>query len=367
MIVDLDSVNKVAGMCYIHDAGNVFGNPGINALLTLLDGVREFFKRLPEDDFPGDLIFFVSIPDVNGIEDRLILNSDYDFMDLSASSLTQARAAVSSAQVTLIQILSSHRYRLATTNKTPKIKTLASKAIVLLNQNGQDQFFIGEHNKIMPSLIPGSRSNFSPQTISELNEALERYGTFSSYASCSILANIWIGGQHGPRLVFINKPESTMRHSLYNFLRTRLQGDVIVRQEHNTDERKSVDLSVNWFGQALRALIEIKWLGASESSSGTLTRYGTRRVQEGATQLVDYIEREKNTDPNCVIRGFLVVFDGRRKGLKSPNDSSLTEMDAIHYRKCKISLTNDPASTQDDVKPLIRYFLEPRKSFFSRN
>lgn len=352
-------------MMYIEDARKAFGRSGTDALMQLLDGVREFFKRLPADEFSGELIFIVVIPDANGKENYLVRNNDPNFMDLGASSLASARMVVKDAPVTVIQILASQRFRMCTADETPLITVYASQAIVLFNQYGKDQFFIGKYSQTMPLLVSGSRSNFSVQTISELNEALELYGSDAANVTCPILSDVWIGGQDGPRLVFENKPESKMRDSLHNFLRNRLRGDVTVRKEHNTNKNKPIDLSISWFGHALKALIEIKWLGASKSSSGALTRYYPSRVQVGANQLIDYMDRESGSDPNCVIRGYLVVFDGRRKGLKSSGDVLLANKDAVHYRKCKIILTNDPASTRDDVEPLIRYFLEPRSSFFS--
>ena len=302
-------------------------------------------------------------PDDSEKENFLVRDDDPGFIECGASTLAQARSVICEAEVIIIQVLASQRYRLSTVDETPTITDLSNQAIILFNQYGTDRFFIGDRKNTMPKLISCARSNFSAPTISTLNDALEQYKKMAANVTCLILADVWIGGQDGPRLVFINKPEATMRKSLYNFLSSRLLGDVTVRQEHNTDENKPVDLSVNWFGQALRALIEIKWVGASKSSSGGLTQYRSSRVQEGANQLVDYVDRETKTDPNSVIRGYLVVFDGRRRGLQSP-DNLLTKKNAVYYRNCKISLKNNPMTSRPDIEPLIRYFLEPRPSFF---
>ena len=92
-----------------------------------------------------------------------------------------------------------------------------------------------------------------------------------------------------------------------------------VRQEHNTDETRPVDLVVDWFGVKLRALIEIKWMGKSltmDSDGTRFTTYGEARAQEGAGQLADYLAREQSTDPNVRLRGYLgglyTFLDGRR-------------------------------------------------------
>ena len=114
----------------------------------------------------------------------------------------------------------------------------------------------------------------------------------------------------------------------------------------------------------MRALIEIKWLGDSLSSGSSGTRFTTyrdRRAQQGADQLIDYLDREQSTEPNTSLKGYLVVFDGRRRGVID-SGTPLTSMDALFYRGREISLSRDYAAERTEIAPLIRYFLEPRSS-----
>ena len=218
----------------------------------------------------------------------------------------------------------------------------------------------------MPALTTGAASNFAVATISDLEEALDRYRLEAAEASCPILEEVWIGGRNGHRLIFKNRPEATMRRSLERFLNTRIRGDVSVRPEHNTDESKPVDLIVNWFGSKVRALIEIKWLGDSltkESDGTQFTTYRDARAQEGANQLVDYMDRERTTDATTALMGYLVVFDGRRNRVASPT-TPLSAVDALYYRDRDIVLSRDYSSEREDVAPLVRYFMEPRASHF---
>ena len=126
-------------------------------------------------------------------------------------------------------------------------------------------------------------------------------------------------------------------------------------------------MTLNWFGSRLRALIEIKWLGDSltKDSDGTqFTSYRDARAQKGADQLVDYMDRELSTDPSGALRGYLAVFDGRRRGIINA-EKPIPSEDACYYREREIVLTRDWAAERNDVAPLVRYFLEPRASQFA--
>ena len=369
MNLDTEAVKRTAEMMYVTDARDIFGDEGSESLTMLLDGVRAFFKRIPPDEINATLIF-VGVVEESGDKKSPLASVGGEIRTISVEDLPVHRLSFKASNVITVHVRSHDTFDIVLAKTPPSVVDLATDAIVLVNESGTDSFYIGDRHREMPKLAPGAASNFASPTINDLNEALERYRRDAAHVTCPILAEIWEGGRDGPRLVFKNKPESTMRRSLAHFLSTRLRGDVSVRQEHNTDETKPVDLVVNWFGTKMRALIEIKWLGASISASQNkdgswnLTRYTDGRAQDGADQLVDYLDREATTDPSVLIKGYLVVFDGRRRGIKSPA-SRIKRASGEYYRDRSIKLSRDYAEERGDIAPLVRYFLEPRSSAFA--
>ena len=352
-------------MVFRTDARNAFGEEGVACLDRLLNGVREFFRAIPPDQLSTTFIFAYRMGD-GGVGEMDAAMSRIG-TSLGVEDLPAYMRRMEDASAVVIQIRRDGRYDLAIATTTPLLERLSERALVFVNEDGIDQFVIGGRASRMPKLVTGARSNFAVATVGDLEEALERYRRDAADVSCPILAEVWVGGRDGPRLVFENRPEATMRRSLERFLSTRIRGDVSVRPEHNTDETRPVDLVVNWFGSKLRALIEIKWLGDSltKRSDGTqFTSYRDARAQEGADQLVDYMDRERSTDPSAALRGYLAVFDGRRRRVIDPG-TPIASDDACYFRERDVVLTRDWAAERSDVAPLVRYFLEPRASLFA--
>lgn len=352
-------------MIYLTDAREVFGDDGVGCLTILLNGIREFFKEIPPDQMSTTFVFIYPMRDFGVEETRE--GMERIATALSRESLSGHSKRMAEAPAIVIHVRTDGRYDVVASTDMPPLETLSQSSLVFVNQDGMDRFFIGNRTSTMPILATGARSNFAVATVRDLEEALEKYRQVAADVRCPILEHIWIGCRSGHRLVLRNKPEATMRRSLEWFLSTRIRGDVSVRSEHNTDESKPVDLVVNWFGSKMRALIEIKWLGDSLSSGSSGTRFTTyrdRRAQQGADQLIDYLDREQSTEPNTSLKGYLVVFDGRRRGVID-SGTPLTSMDALFYRGREISLSRDYAAERTEIAPLIRYFLEPRSSQFA--
>ena len=347
------------------DARNAFGEDGFSGLKSLLNSVREFFRAIPPDQMSTTFVFIYRMR--NDDLDKSQCEMDRMGTALSVQNLSGHRRRIEDAPAILIVVRDDGGYDLIAPETLPSLEMLSERSLVFVNEGGIDRFIIGGRSITMPQLATGAASNFAVATVTDLEEALERYRRDAAEVSCPILQEIWVGGRNGHRLVFRNKPEATMRRSLERFLNTRIRGDVSVRSEHNTDETKPVDLIVNWFGSKLRGLIEIKWLGDSltKDSDGTqFTSYREARAQEGADQLADYIDRERSTDSTAVLRGYLVVFDGRRLRVKNPT-TAITSKNALYYRNRDIALTRDYSAERSDIAPLIRYFLEPRSSLLA--
>ncbi|MFD4646024.1 hypothetical protein [Streptomyces sp. NPDC058441] len=201
-------------------------------------------------------------------------------------------------------------------------------------------------------------SYFAVPYFLDLRESLVRYGNISvRSAQCDIFRATW---REPARLVFVNKPEATMRRSLQQYLRASLRdhGPIQVMPEQNVNETKPVDIKVTWTASNRVALIEIKWLGLShDATKQTKTPYAAGRARQGAKQLAAYLDSYHTHDPDTEARGYLVVFDGRRKSV-APESTSVNHADGFHYAMAEIDYPQDLLARHDFEAP-VRFFCEP--------
>lgn len=363
MRLNHDAVQEVASMAFLANARDAFGEQGEDCLRRLLDGVRSFFQVVPPDGLSATFVFVCRLAGHEEYEPEESL--DLFATSVDVGSVAGHRHRMEAASVVVVDVGVDGRYDLAE-GPLPPLEAMSRASLVFVNQNGVDQFVIGGRSSTLPQLATGARSNFAVATVAELDEALEMYRKQAASVSCPILATVWEGGRDGPRLAFKNKPEKTMLRSLQWYLSVRVDG-ASVRPEHNTDESNPVDLVVDWFGSKKRALIEIKWMGKSltRDSDGTqFTTYGASRVVTGANQLAGYLDRERSTDAEVSLRGYLTVFDGRRRRV-SHAMTGIPEADACYFRDKDITLEARHMSEASMVAGLVRYFLEPRVSDFA--
>ena len=363
MALKLEAVtNVVESMKFSADARDVFGEEGGICLGRLLNGVREFFSVVPPDGLSTTFVFVCWL-EGDGL-DPLRDGVDVIATSIEVGNVPGYRRHIEDSPVVMVGVRGGNQFDLGLGSGTPSLEELSERALVFVNAGGVDRFVIGGRSTTMPALAVGVHSNFAVPTVASLDEALERYRREAANVACPILAQAWEGGRDGPRLVFANKPESKMRESLGWFLRVRMEEDVCVRPEHNTDDSRPVDLSVDWFGRKQRALIEVKWLGQSltAKSDGTVfTKFSASRAGEGADQLADYLDRERSTDSGTGLTGYLAVFDGRRRNVVDAS-TPIALADAEHYRNDEVDLPQKHADGVTGIAGLIRYFLEPRLS-----
>ena len=365
MTIDHIAIQKLAEMAFWSDAKECFGEEGSEGLVTLLNSIRGFFIEIPPDMMSTRFVFVCPILSKKNIVDYS--NKSPFANAISVRNLSGYGQRIRETTATLVFVKNDCLYDLAEIEGLSNYELWSKDSLIFVNEDGVDRFIIGGRSRKMMQVVTGAASNFAVATVGSLKDALAAYRVDATSVSCPILKDIWVGGRHGHRLVFINQPEATMRRSLERFLNVKIGADVSVRSEHNTDESKPVDLIVNWFGSKFRALIEIKWLGKSltkKSTGNTFTSFGESRSQEGADQLVGYIDREKVTEPNSQVMGYLVVFDGRRKGVIDAN-TPISSGSALYFRDRDIVLSRDYAREREDVAPLVRYFLEPSTSLFA--
>lgn len=150
-----------------------------------------------------------------------------------------------------------------------------------------------------------------------------------------------------------------MRRSLTQYLRGVMR-DANVKPEQNVDESHPVDIHIQFTSTSQHAIIEIKWLGQSINpiTGKKATGYSHGRALEGAKQLADYIDKTIQSSPHYGARGYLVVFDGRRNGLRV-GMKSLAATKALGFRDEEISYSTDYASIRTDFDPPMRLYLNP--------
>ena len=234
---------------------------------------------------------------------------------------------------------------------------LSATAVVYCYHNRTEHFVANGVRKEVVNPCPAYPSAFALPTFSDLRDALARYGRdIVKLSSCAILSDAWFDEC---RLFFKSQPEGSIRRSLYQFLRTLLR-DAEVRQEQNVNETRPVDIKVTWMATNRLALIEVKWLGDSRDDvDGHISvRYRRARANEGARQLTEYLDANMAQVPGHMTRGYLVVVDGRRRGL-SENSTAVTKEDGLHYRDRDIIFHPAYHELRDDFEVPVRMFAEP--------
>jgi hypothetical protein len=239
----------------------------------------------------------------------------------------------------------------------PKIETLIDKGLIYLYSNKTDYFFAKENKLEVFKLSTTGNSIFAEPSFNDLREALEYYKiNRARFSNCSILQKAW---RDEKRFFFKNAAEDTLQDSLHSFLATYLRRAKEVKREQNVDESHPVDIRITWYGNFI-AIIEIKWLGKSKDEYGTLKReYTPVDARDGAKQLADYLDEIKQRTSDHTIKGYLVVFDGRRKGL-SAKTAEVDRKNAYHYADQEIEYNPKFHEDRDYFEEPIRMFMEPK-------
>jgi len=330
---------------------SAYGDEGIATLRNVMEYVRRLFQFLVADSICGSLIVYKSIDSASVIHP--------EWASISALEHITPESPSEASSILNIECCADGTLKYSK-NDELDLHNLSQRAIVYLYSNRQDTFYIKGNAESVSNPCPGYASLFCVPTYSLIQDALEDYKRKSIRTSnCPIFSECWYGGKDGPRLFFKLKPEATMRGSLANFLGNVLR-DADVGQEQNVDESHPVDIRVTWIGNNRRALIEIKWLGQSVDNNGKkTTEYSEARARDGARQLALYIDEEHRRLPLHDRRGYLVIVDGRRRGL-SEGCTVLDPEYSLWYRDKEIEF--DPAlhEIRDDFETPVRMFAEPR-------
>ena len=344
-MIDLTVMKEIAQDYFVAMVARNHGDPGIAALNTLLEFVQKFYQRTaPENRVVGLLIF----------------------KHLSDTPLLQVPGAVQYGSLTnlpplgpvplAIQVFADGTFYLLE-NAGVDPRQAASEGVAYTLDKSGEHFHAKKESARVKNPAVGYVSIFALPTFRRLKDALEEYRvTQVRKCSCPVLQKAW----HNPkRIIFRYGPEAIMRDSLTQFLKISLRGDVEVRPEQVVDKTHPVDIKVTWFFAKRLALIEIKWLGASKSKkSKKLTRHADQRARDGAKQLSDYMDGNSGQAPTYEARGYLIVIDGRRAGVKH-STKKLSPEKGFKYENREIQFKPDYHTTRKDFEVPLRMFVEP--------
>jgi hypothetical protein len=347
MTLNLDRMRLIAENLYITAIESAFGEEGQKALRTLIDTLMQLYRVHDPAERHNSLALFIR-PDAPNATVSVGKSPRYELASVASIMHELDDPCV-------VEITQSGAFRIfAAEDYDPH--ALSSEAIVYTYDNKVEHVLVAGKFYRLINPAENFASIFVRPTFGSLEAALERYRTHvAPDTSCFILAEAWSDEK---RLFLKAKPESTIRRSLHQHLRT-LFAEAEVRPEQIVDESHPVDIKVTWPDTNRRALIEIKWLGGSRNADGTLaTHYTEARAREGAKQLADYLDGNKTAGPGLSTKGYLVVFDARRRGL-SEVSTSVTGDDGLHYRDREIRFDPEYHKIRGDFAAPVRCFANP--------
>ena len=225
------------------------------------------------------------------------------------------------------------------------------------DEDRADKFMIkGELVPFSTEDTPVEGSFFAVKTYNDLDEALTNYrDNVAPMCKGKALED----SMTPTRLFFYAAPENLLQQALFEYLDSRLR-QCDVKREHNVDESKPVDIMVRWRGTSHMALIEIKWLGKSLKAdrSDVGVDYADARANAGASQLVDYIDKNADSFPRDVTTGYLVVYDLRRHRNTNPTSTTISRVNANYYKDKEIDFDPQYELTRKDFKRSYRFFVK---------
>lgn len=319
-----------------------YGSEGTSSLKGVLDSIQEIYKYIYAGGVNKITIF--KYDDISQISSKGVPIHLTQF-----SSLTQYQY---SSKLTIQLINGEECYILLDDIEAEQI----AKATFLYQKEKNKEFIItGKRKNQLPN-SPDIDSIFAINTFKSLDEAIEYYKTsIVKPAKCQKIRDSFINEK---RLLFNPGPEHFLRDSMENFLKTRLRGNPEVRIEQTIDGSHPVDIKVSWLEAKHIALIEIKWIGKSINFQNNIITYTDARAREGAQQLADYLDGNFGEVPTHTTRGYLVVFDGRRKNPTNSRDN-LSNADGFRFEFQEIEFDPKHHEVRKDFNIPVRLFINP--------
>lgn len=343
--IDLDKLIALNANLYTSATRSAFGDDGLEALQQLIGGIVKIYRRVDPTLRTEELVLFADA----GVTPVVLPGSSRRVH--SIGNLADELDGACIARVNADNSLDIH------TLDASALAALSQSAVVYHHHGKVEKFVVRGTDYRLINPIIGFGSVFCKPTFSSLAAALDSYRVnTAAYSSCEILKDAW---NEPTRWFFKQKPERIMRKSIVQYL-SNVLSDAEVRPEQNVDESHPVDVKVSFALTDLRAIIEIKWLGDSVDDTGKMTTgYTQARAVAGAKQLAEYLDSSCEWGPNVKARGYLVVFDARRKGLVQ-GITTLPPAHALHYKDEDINYSPDYSALRKDFEVPVRMYMYPK-------
>ena len=319
------------------------GEDGMSTYKFLAGAIREIYRHVEFDNFKEGLTVVARVGSWNPRD----IKSTIAKLPLSADPIFTA----------------DHPWLVNLDISTPTIAEgggldCDENAICYVFDADGERFRIAGKDHDVPRLLPALPSQYAASSFLDLAACIDHYGrTMIRRSRCRVFNDVW---RDSKRLMFKPKPESTMRRSLQQYLTGALRGfdSIEVRPEQNMDETHPVDLKITFMGSLKQAILEIKWLGKGETKTGNELNYTPSRANDGAKQLKNYLEDNKDSITGIESRGTLIVFDGRRRNV-SLTKTSVTYPDGLHYELRDITYDPEFHGLVPGFEKPFRLFAEP--------
>jgi hypothetical protein len=350
-VINLEAMRSVAEQSFALRIERCYGPSGNDALRRLLESLKVVHRHLAYELVQGGLTVVAPLEPENF------------FIPLdSGINVRPSELASMFGGVGTIQVLADGGLRFWPV-LIDDFAAVAESAVIYHYDRGD--FFVVEGDLVPVPNPTGFPSAFGLPTFVDLERAMAYYAvSHAKVSSCKILQACWYDDD---RILLRNKPEHIMRSSLAQFLKSTLRDHefIVVREEQNVDETHPVDITITWSMSNRIAIIEVKWLGCSvhktEARVGT-TYSNDSRAQDGARQLANYLEANRERVPMHITRGYLVVFDARREGVKRDRlEQDVTWDDAVAFMTREINYYPKYEHVRRDFAPPERFYLEPRR------
>lgn len=342
--VDIGVMRRICERLFVPVVHGAFGEEGMAALREVLEFLPQHYALASPELINGTLWVMRSLrPEglANAVSGAARIEHRIDRLPRRVEN------------VTVLELLDTGAFRVWE-GAAVDVAAASAVAIVYRFTPGHEDFIVRDKPHAVVNPAPEHISVFARPTFASLRDALEDYRNRSIRAStCYIFRDAW---EDSARLFFKPAPEWRMRRSLQQYLTNRIRG-VDVLAEQAVDESHPVDITVTWTFTRAEALIEIKWLGKSRCD-GRIVAHSDQRARDGAAQLADYLDKHHTTKPGVDAKGYLVVIDGRRKGLAADAIRASTK-NGMHYANSEIEFRPKYHDERVDFEVPIRMFAEP--------
>jgi hypothetical protein len=346
--LDLEALHTLVMREPLVVAGKAFGDPGTERTKSILRFLKQCARHATVNE-KSDLTVFALMQSDALVEERRRQHATaFQFGVTARGSIRN-----------LVVEIRTDGSPFVWSNLPADINPVVGTGIVYRLQQSVETFSINGVSMPVPKVIPDAISQFCLNYFTDLKDALNAYrNSMARTSKCHLLREAWAEEN---RLWFVTKPEYRLRKALHNYLYSYLRHDEIdLREEQNVDDSHPVDIKIVWRMENRSAIIEVKWLGKSiELNSRRVTKTWTEsRARTGAKQLAKYLESHRQQAAKEDTRGYLVVFDCRRKGLKV-TDTTIAKSGGFYYDKREIHFNPEYHKERDDFADPIRMFLEP--------